>query len=216
MPHSYIKGITVVYLLVMKPIPYLILFTALLVNSLAKTNGKSTSSGNEIYVQISDSMRYEITKSFSERDLRELVLKINKEHNALLSFKDLVINDEKEIIGIDLKFIDSQIHESTYTTNENKPIDPIIVFKYGDSISGIIKKESVLKALPDNVLKRLARQDKEKKERDSLRQVYESRKIEAKKRKPKLQVKSSHTVPKSLLTAEQKQLRRLEQKDSLK
>lgn len=200
----------------MKSVLYLIVLTSLIISSFLNTIRMGKPPVKEVYLQTSDSMKYEITKSFSEKDLIDLVLKINKEHNAILSFTDLVVNDQEEITGINLKFIDSQIQESTYVTNENRPIDPIIVYKYGDTISGITKRESALEATPDHILERLARQEKEKIERDSLRKVYEAKKIQATKRKPKLQVRSSHTVPQSLLTKEQKELRRLLQKDSLR
>ena len=170
---------------------------------------------NEHYYQATDSMYYEITKSFSEEDLRKLVLKINKEHNALLSYNSLTINSNNEITGIRLKFIDSQIHESTYAINQDTPIEPIVVYKYGDSISGIKKKANGLQETPEHILNRIAQQEDEKRVRDSLRKVYETRSNEVKNKKPKLRVLSSHTIPTTLLPKEQQELREIKKIDSI-
>ncbi len=177
---------------------------------------KNSFENNEPYSQVTDSMYYEITKSFSEEDLRKLVLKINKEHNALLSYNSLTINNNNEITGIKLKFIDSQIHESTYAINQDTPIEPIVVYKYGGSISGIEKKKVYdIEDTPEHILKRIDQQEEERKIRDSLRKVYETRSTVIKSKKPKLKVLSSHTIPNTLLTKEQQELREMKKLDSI-
>lgn len=168
----------------------------------------------EYNIQVNDSMQYEITKLYTLDDLKSLVLQINKEHNALLSFTDLEINDQQEITGINLKFIDSQIQTSTYSVSSLEPIEPIIVYKYGDSISGIKKKEINDLTIPKEVLERISKQERDKKERDSLRKVYEVRKTQIPVKKPKIQVRSSHTVPLMILTEEQQELRKALKTDS--
>lgn len=198
----------------------LTIYTALTITLIVFTSFNKIKSSylnnDEGCCQIADSLYYEITKSFSEEDLRKLVLKINKKHNALLSYHSLTYNNDNEITGIRLKFIDSQIHESTYAINQETPIEPIIVYKYGDSISGIKKKANDLPETPEHILKRIAEQENERIVRESLRKVYHKRSTDLKNKKPKLRVLSSHTIPDTLLTKEQQALREIKKIDSIR
>lgn len=160
-----------------------------------------------------DSMNYRIDRHSSREDLKALALKVNKEHTAVLAYNDLQYDNNDEIIGIELKLIDSRLRESTYKVVPGSLMMPLTIYEYPDGRSGIkpIAPDSANEPIPQAVLDRIAAQEAAAKERETLKDKRATQQntpeANTSPEKIKILVRSSATVPEKLLTKEQQELR---------
>lgn len=175
---------------------------------------ETTTTTVSAYSQIkeTDSMYFSIDRNFSREQLKALVLKVNKEHTAVLGYKDLEYDNKGEIIGIDLQLIDSRLRESRYKVVPGSLMMPLQIYEYPDGRSGIkpFSIDSSQEPIPEEILKRIAAQEAAEKEREVLREQRAAQNNAAVKTtasKTKVIVRSSHTVPENLLPKAQQDLR---------
>lgn len=158
-----------------------------------------------------DTMEYRIDRTFSKEQLNELVLNINKNHTAILSYKEVAFDSNDEIIALELELIDSRLRESSYRVVPGTYMSPIRIYEYPDGRSGIkaIEMSSAQEPIPAEVLERMEAQALAEKERELLRIQRENNPITPRQttKQPKFIVRSSSTIPDSLLPKKQRELR---------
>ncbi len=161
-----------------------------------------------------DSMEYRIDRTTTKEELKALALKINKEHTAVLGYSELKYDSNNEIIAATFNLIDSRLRQSTYRVVPGSLMNPLMVYEYPDGKSGFMPvakmftlntaKEEVKPApIPQEVLDRIAAQEKASKERMAKRNAPK-----VSSDKPKIIVRSSTTVPVNALSKEQQELRK--------
>lgn len=180
---------------------------------LKKESKQYIAANNPMYQAISkkDTMEYRIDRTFTKEQLTKLVLEVNKKHTAILSYSDVAYNETNEIISLQLELIDSRMRESSYRVVPGSYMNPIRIYEYPDGRSGIkpIQSNNAEEPIPAAVLERMAAQKEAEKERERLRLERQNKPIlsQGTSKQPKIIVRSSSTIPDSILPANQKQLR---------
>lgn len=169
-----------------------------------------------------DSMEYIIDRTFTKEQLKALALKINKEHTAVLGYSDIKYDANDNIIQVNFNLIDSRLRQSTYKVVAGSLMNPLTIYEYPDGQSGFMPYNTVnadkdsstdeveLEPIPQEILDRIAAQEKAAQERKALREKEKEsiNTARSSKTKPKIIVRSSTTVPKSALSKEQQELRK--------
>jgi len=189
---------------------------------LTATQGNtSPSSATTIQMQyqnnkaVVDTMEYRIDRTFSREQLTQLVLDINKKHTAILSYKEVEYDVNDEIVAIQLELIDSRLRSSSYELVRDSIMRPLKIYEYPDGRSGFmpITYDSAEEPVPQAVLDRIAAQEAAAQERARLKEEKKKAASAApvapktSTKKPKIIVRSSHTIPQNLLPKAQQKLR---------
>lgn len=160
-----------------------------------------------------DTMEYRIDRTFSKEQLRALVLDINKKHTAILSYKEVEYNANDEIVAMKLELIDSRLRASSYKVVKDSIMKPLMIYEYPNGRSGFmpITPSSTREPIPQAILDRIAAQEAAAEERARLKKEKASTPtkpaVTKNSKKPKIIVRSSHTIPDSLLPKAQQKLR---------